>query len=381
VKHVSPNALVNTPGSLRKLYNVGNASGSVPENKQAFTGFLEQYWTNVDLQEFDTLFNAAGKGEKPSRQVGDGKSGGVRIAGAEAELDAQYMMAMGLHVETEFWSFAGRSPDNAQNEPFLKFMYTLANTSQAPYVISTSYGEDEDSMTLDYQKRCNVEFQKAGVRGISLLFASGDSGVGGDFNCSTLCEAHSRGEKCLQPMWPAASPYVTAVGGTAGLGAAKEKAASLSSGGFSYRWAMPEWQKPAVTTFLADTSATQPDPSYYKATGRAFPDVSAQAIDYMVVYLGIPTPVAGTSCAAPAFGGVLSLVNDHRLASGKSTLGFANPLLYKNAAALNDVVGGCNPGCGSKGFCAVPGWDPVTGLGTPNYEKLVQLGGAAGVVV
>merc|ERR1711998_690865 len=94
------------------------------------------------------------------------------------------MMAMGLHVNTEFWSFAGRSPDNKQNEPFLKFMYTLGNTSDAPLIISTSYGEDEDSMTLEYQKRCNVEFQKAGVRGISLLFASGDSGVGGAFGCS-----------------------------------------------------------------------------------------------------------------------------------------------------------------------------------------------------
>jgi len=41
--------------------------------------------------------------------------------------------------------------------------------------------------------------------------------------------------------------------------------------------------------------------------------------------------------------------------------------------ALNDIVGGNNPGCGSKGFTAVAGWDPVTGLGTPNFEKLSKL--------
>merc|ERR1711862_355454 len=124
----------------------------------------------------------------------------------------------GLHVNTEFWSFAGRNPDNDKNEPFLKWLYTLGNTSDAPYVISTSYGEDEDSMTIEYQHRCDTEFQKAGVRGISLLFASGDSGVGGSFKCSDQCDGHAQGKKCLQAQWPAASPYVTAVGGTGGLG-------------------------------------------------------------------------------------------------------------------------------------------------------------------
>merc|ERR1712100_501873 len=224
-------------------------------------------------------------------------------AGVEAELDVQYMMAMGLHVETEFWSFAGRMPDNDQNEPFLKFLYTLGNTSAAPYIISTSYGEDEDSMTIEYQHRCNTEFQKAGVRGISLLFASGDSGVGGAVQCSDQCSAHAQGQKCLQAMWPAASPYVTAVGGTGGL-VGKEKGAGLSSGGFSYLWPTPDWQKDAIATFLNNTDAEQPDPETFTQSGRGFPDISAQAIDYMVLYLDIPTPVAGTSCAAPAAGGI-----------------------------------------------------------------------------
>lgn len=366
------NALVNTPKSLKKLYNVGDAAGSAAGNKQAFTGFLEQYWTNIDLQEFDAVYNTKGKGEKPSRQVGDGKQGGARVAGVEAELDVQYIMAMGLHVETEFWSFAGRMPDNDQNEPFLKWMYTLSNTSDAPYIISTSYGEDEDSMTIEYQHRCNTEFQKAGVRGISLLFASGDSGVGGAVQCSDQCPAHAQGQKCLQAMWPAASPYVTAVGGTGGL-TGGEKAASLSSGGFSYRWETPEWQKDAVAKFIANTDAEQPDQSLFTQVGRGFPDISAQAIDYMVMAYGIPNPVAGTSCASPAASGILSLVNDIRLANNQPTLGFMNPLLYKNADALNDIVGGSNPGCGSKGFTAVAGWDPVTGLGTPNFAKLSQL--------
>jgi tripeptidyl-peptidase-1 len=377
---VEVGGIVNTPATLRKLYNLVNQSGGTAGNKQAFTGFLEQYWTNIDLQEFNTLYNTAGKGEKPARQIGDGKQGGIRVAGVEAELDVQYMMAMGLHIETEFWSFAGRMPDNDQNEPFLKWMYTLGNTSDAPNIISTSYGEDEDSMTIEYQNRCNTEFQKAGVRGISLLFASGDSGVGSaTHQCSDQCSGYASGAKCFKPMWPSASPYVTAVGGTKGIGT--EKGAGLSSGGFSYRWPMPAWQKDAVATFLAQPN--QPDTSLYSTTGRGFPDISAQAVDYMVAALGVTIPVSGTSAASPTAAGILSLVNDRRLAAGQSTLGFMNPLLYSNAGALNDVVGGHNPGCGSDGFTAVEGWDPVTGLGTPNFAKLAELpaGSKATVVV
>lgn len=362
-----PDSLVNTPSSLRKLYSVGDAEGVDKTNKQAVTGFLEQHYTNTDLQEFFLLYYKKGQGRKVARQVGDGKSG---LPGVEAELDVQYVMAMGGNVETEFWSFAGRAPDNPGNEPFLKFMTTLANTSNAPLVISSSYGEDEDSVTQAYAERCNVEFQKAGVRGISLLFASGDSGVSGDRSCGKECAA---AKDCFVPMWPAASPYVTAVGGTAG--GSKESAASLSSGGFSYRWPVPSWQKAAVQSFLAGEGL--PDPKLYSKTGRGFPDVSAQAVNYMVIAFGVPQPVAGTSCASPTFAGILSLVNDVRLRAGKPSLGFVNPLLYKNPGALNDVTSGCNPGCGTQGFCAVPGWDPVTGLGTPNFAKLANLSGGA----
>jgi len=360
-----PEIHVNTPASLRKLYSVGDKEGSSASNKQAVTAFLEEHNTDKDLQEFFRLYYKKGIGRKVARQVGDGKTGSP---GVEAELDVEYVMGMGGNVETEFWSFAGRAPDNPENEPFLKFMTTLANTSDAPLVISSSYGEDEDSVSQAYAERCNVEFQKAGVRGISLLFASGDSGVGGTGGCGAQCSA---GKKCFVPMWPAASPYVTAVGGTTGFGG-KESAASLSSGGISYRWPRPAWQKEAVASFLAGKDL--PDKSLYSHTGRGFPDVAAQAINYMVVaFAGISMAVDGTSCASPTVAGILSLVNDARLIAGKPSLGFVNPLLYKNPAALNDVTSGCNPGCGNKGFCAVPGWDAVTGLGTPNFAKLVNI--------
>merc|ERR1712224_506864 len=75
-----------------------------------------------------------------------------------------------------------------------------------------SYGEDEDTCSTEQAGRINTEFMKAGARGISLLFASGDSGAAGD--------SHTCKNGKFVPQWPSGSPYVTAVGGTSGGGLA-----------------------------------------------------------------------------------------------------------------------------------------------------------------
>ena len=154
-------------------------------------------------------------------------------------LDAEYMTALGANISSEFWGFSGKAPDNPANEPFLKWLTAVSNTSDAavPKLFSTSYGEDESSVSTAYADRINIEFVKAGARGISLLFASGDSGA----NCKN---------SKFEPNWPAGSPYVTAVGGTSGSG--PEKAVGLSSGGFSNRYGVPSWQKAAHAAYLAN---------------------------------------------------------------------------------------------------------------------------------
>jgi len=86
----------------------------------------------------------------------------------------------------------------------LKFLYDVSNKTDVPSIFSISYGDTEDGVNENYAQRVNNEFMKAGVRGITLLVSSGDSGVGGSYsNC-----------KKFVPTFPAVSPYVTAVGGT-----------------------------------------------------------------------------------------------------------------------------------------------------------------------
>lgn len=111
----------------------------------------------------------------------------------------------------------------------------------------------------------------------------------------------------------------------------------------------------------------------YNDAGRGYPDVSAVGDDVIIFDKGAPTLIGGTSASAPVFASILSRVNEERIAAGKSTVGFVNPTLYANSYVLNDITVGSNPGCNTDGFSAVTGWDPVTGLGTPNYPEMLNL--------
>jgi len=58
--------------------------------------------------------------------------------------------------------------------------------------------------------------------------------------------------------------------------------------------------------------------------------------------------------------GIISLLNDYLLSTNRAPLGFLNPWLYSYGfAGMNDIRSGSNPGCGTEGFPAVVGWDPV----------------------
>uniref|UniRef100_A0A8C9AV50 Tripeptidyl peptidase 1 n=1 Tax=Prolemur simus TaxID=1328070 RepID=A0A8C9AV50_PROSS len=138
------------------------------------------------------------------------------------------------------------------------------------------------------------------------------------------------------------------------------------------------FQEEAVAQFLS-SSPHLPPSSYFNASGRAYPDVAALSDGYWVVSNSVPIPwVSGTSASTPVFGGLLSLINEHRILSGRPPLGFLNPRLYQQrGAGLFDVTHGCHESClneevEGQGFCSGAGWDPVTGWGTPNFPALLK---------
>ena len=348
-----------TPKVLRQKYNLRNTDvGSHPDNSQVVAQFLEQYFSNGDLSEFMTMFVGS---EFPHRNTIDkiiGPNGSP--SGVEASLDTQYIMGLGANISTWFWSTGGT---HENQEPFLRWLLEVSNTTKVPWVHSVSYGDDEGSLSTVYMKRINEEFMKLGLRGSSILFASGDSGAG--------CKG-----KVFSPSFPVSSPYVTGVGGTAfknPFTVSPEYAYEISGGGFSNVFKRPRYQTERVEEYLESGKA--PPAKYFNKTGRAYPDIAAICRHYWIVNNRIPIPgVMGTSASTPTVAGIISMLNEVRLRAGKPTMGFLNPFLYKNSKSLNDITGGYNEGCqqGDIGFYATKGFDPVTGNGTPNYPELVK---------
>ena len=330
----------------------------------------------------------------------------------EANLDQQYVLAVGFDVPVTEFSVGGlgqlvpdgESPtqEGNSNEPFLEWLIALSalNNSQIPNSISVSYGENEQEIPLPYATQvCNM-FAQLGARGKSVMIASGDSGVG------SFCQANNgTNAPKFQPQFPASCPYVTAVGGVStqgrldwwsvhgGLtsnqtqGIAPETATFFSSGGFSNVWARPAYQEQAVSTYLQTTIGNN-FTGLFNATGRGFPDVAAQSVNYRVIDKGMDGAVRGTSAAAPTFNGIVTLLNSARLQSGQPTMGFLNPWLYSNAStAMNDITTGSSTGCDGQarfhgqpngspvipgaGWVAAPGWDAVTGLGEFPHADLL----------
>ncbi|KAJ6542704.1 peptidase S8/S53 domain-containing protein [Mycena capillaripes] len=248
-------------------------------------------------------------------------------------------------------------------------------------VISVSYASNEADLTPFYEVRQCNEYGKLGLMGITFVFASGDSGVAGNGElCVFPNGTQSEDAPLFNPLFPANCPFVTGVGATqinpGSTVLDPESAASLTGGGFSNIFALPDYQKKAVAEFYEFHNPPYGADTYNNSQkARGIPDFSVNGVNVTVFAEGRLLPVAGTSAAPPVIGAMITLINDARLAAGKSPVGFINPAIYSDSfrGAFHDIVSGSNPGCGTDGFKAVRGWDPVSGLGTPDFEKLLGL--------
>ncbi|OBZ72772.1 Aorsin [Grifola frondosa] len=232
------------------------------------------------------------------------------------------------------------------------------------------------------QRQC-AEYAKLGLMGVTVLYASGDAGVAGsDGECLDRNgnPSSSRNTKRFVPSFPPSCPYVTAVGATQMVSGASVNDAEvacqdsiISGGGFSNIFAMPSWQQSTVEHYLQTYPPSVTSANYNTSGSRAYPDIALNGAKYLTAVLGDWYPIYGTSASTPASAAILSAINDARLAAGKGPIGFINPIIYSSGfqGAFNDITKGANPGCGTDGFSAHPGWDPVTGMGTVNFSKLL----------
>ncbi|KAK0203079.1 peptidase S8/S53 domain-containing protein [Desarmillaria ectypa] len=359
-----------TIACLQALYNtsdyVPSATGS---NTLGVAGYLDEYANRNDLQTFLNRYrtDAAGTTFKTVtvKNGGDDQSN----PGIEANLDIQYTVGLSYPTPNIYYSTGGSPPFNPDtqtptdtNEPYLDWLNYILAEDTVPQTFTTSYGDDEQTVPYDYAVSvCNL-FAELGARGSTVFFSSGDFGVGGGD-----CLTNDGTKKVLfQPAFPASCPYVTAVGGTTGV--SPEVGVSFSGGGFSRYFGIPSYQADVITEYVSDLGNKYS--GLYNTSGRAYPDLAAQGTRFAVIVGGSTLSVGGTSASSPTVAGIFALLNDYRLSKGQPSLGFINPLIYANSGGFNDITSGSNPGCGTNGFTAVTGWDPVTGLGTPDFVKL-----------
>ena len=338
----------------------------------------------------------------------------------ESEIDLEYASGI-LNAANILLVYVGSNP----NYGVFDSLAFAIDQNLAP-VISISYGVCETLLSPAELAQGDALFQQAASQGQTLIAASGDAG-------STACAPYpvsggltSAQQGSLAVGYPAASPYVTAIGGT-------QMAPHTFDAGSSPYWAaatppfdtamsllsyVPEttWNEDSPSSGLSagggGASATIPRPAWQAGVPgipagntRLLPDLSFQASAANPGFLFCTDAVSsgpaancgyastspdsyalagGTSFAAPTFAAMVALLNQKTLSIGQGNL---NPILYrlaadpaKAASVFHDITSGTiactssTPGCsaaGQSGFPATVGYDQATGLGSLDFLQLL----------
>ncbi|KAK4075354.1 uncharacterized protein Triagg1_4475 [Trichoderma aggressivum f. europaeum] len=184
-------------------------------------------------------------------------------------------------------------------------------TTKSTNVYSISYGWDEQLLPYNYMHRQCNEFMKLSLMGTTIVASTADLGSAP----SNICD-----------------PSLEEVGLNAqGL---------ASVGGFSWNYSRPAYQDEVVQAYLDNHQDLDRD--RFNSQGRGFPDVSALGWNVLNVFGAEKEIVSqgGTSASTPIVAALINRINDERLKAGKSTLGFVNPVIYKNPQMFDDVTKG-----------------------------------------
>ena len=356
-----------TPEVLFRQYNVTEMP---PESKLknivAFFQAQGEYTSAKDLVTFCARYtNISNESCVVTKYINGNND---NSPGEESSLDSEYLMALANGLE--MWVFTYPQSDFC-NDLMSWTADVFSNTNGSfPSVISISYGVQVlPNWCLPERHRITESIQKMGAMGITVLASSGDDGSG-----ETARRGYNYG--LLGASFPSTIPYVTSVGGTTFVsGNSGEEMATKefgSGGGFTFDWPAPEFQKSFIDEFFRNQPHLPPPYSYNRSC-RGTPDVSALAEEYQVISGGYWSGIGGTSASCPMFAGMVGLLNNVRLLNNK-TLGYINPLLYAHSDAFVDIVKGDNDDKKiDYGWYCAKGWDPATGLGTPNFGKLLEI--------
>ncbi len=267
---------------------------------------------------------------------------------SETAIDVEWSHAMAPGAKIDLVL----SPDDGQ---ILLDSVEYAVSHRLGNVISLSWGEPESKMTTSELASLNSIYKQAAEENITVVAASGDNGANDGTSAPTV-------------NFPAADPYVLGIGGTklsessdgkytqTAWGDSVDGSEQASGGGFSSHFSTPYYQ-------IAPN---------YTETQRGVPDVALDAdpnTGVLTIVSGQQYTLGGTSIATPMWAGIIATMDQYY----NTSLGFVNPLFYKISEtkyytnAFTQITSG-----GNYGYDAGPGWNPVTGLGTPLVSNLIN---------
>lgn len=268
-----------TPECFMNLYSTKGYKTKVPGlNKVGFNNFLGEIPIRPDAYQFLKKYHPGAEGAAyrfPQISIADGpvQDGPLTLnqslAGISREANLDVQAIAGISDPTPIISYStGGSPpfipdtsttDNT-NEPYLVWLNYVLGQPIVPQVISTSYADDEQTVPKAYAERVCKQFAQLGARGVSVLFASGDRGVGINNTCISN---DGKNTTMFVPLFPPGCPYVTTVGAThqfepevvafrPGYFGADGRYREIysSGGGFSNYFSTPSYQQKVVSQYV-----------------------------------------------------------------------------------------------------------------------------------
>ncbi|WP_162009546.1 S53 family peptidase [Thermoplasma volcanium] len=343
------NPVVYYPAQIYKAYSYGWDIAHGINGKGETIAIIDAYgdpFLNYDLNAFDSITGL------PPANISV-----IYLDGAGAQYNEHWAQETSLDVE---WAHVSAplakiilvvSPNDSVLSLTAAVAYVIQNIKTS--VISLSWGIAENQLPISQIELMNSMYLNATKKGITIVAASGDYGAYDN-------------TKNLTVNFPASSPYVLGVGGTSlflsngifrqsAWGGTSSQGSFGSGGGFS-SFPRPYWQ-------IAPG---------YNSTYRGVPDVSMIAnpnTGVLMISGAKAYDAGGTSLAAPLWAGVIAMMDQY----DNTTLGLVNPILYQlsNTPLYNSTFTQITTGYNGY-YSAAPGWNPVTGLGTPIVSNLIN---------
>jgi subtilase family serine protease len=293
----------------------------------------------------------------------------------ETTLDVEWAHAMAPAANIVLLTSPVAETEGVQGMPEFLALEQYALDHHLGQIISQSWGATENTLFSPQGRQVFNDFERlylnAALRHVTVLASAGDSG-------SENVDENLNPYTTPTVIFPASSPLVTAVGGTSLTADTSGNYQSettwnegldggATGGGISQVFGEPLYQRflPRSTQALLGGHRGLPDIAW---NGDPFTSI--------LVYVGFLDPaddgyylIGGTSEGSPQWAG---LVADLNQMLGRP-IGFLNPYLYAlgpTGRGFHDITTGNNSFDGVPGYSAGPGWDAVTGWGTPNVGDL-----------